>query len=263
LSTLLELGSISRHFGGYQALRDVSFVVTEADIHALIGPNGAGKTTLFNIISGTLRPSSGKLQFLGQDYVSRRPHAILDMGIARNFQQVRLFPGLSVVENVMVGCHARMPDHTWRDLLSFQLFSSAAERQARETAHDMLRFVGLEGHGDGRPGELTLVDQRRLEIARALASRPRLLLLDEPAAGMNPTEVAQISQLIRRIKGSGITVLLVEHHMRLVMDIASRITVLSAGSVLAEGTPDEIQRNADVISAYLGTDHDPAVGSLA
>jgi len=263
MSALLDVQSITRRFGGYQALRDVSFSVTENHVHALIGPNGAGKTTLFNIIGGALLPTSGHLTFADRDYTGRRADMILAMGIARNFQQVRLFPGLSVIENVMVGRHARMRDHSWRDLLSFQLLSAREERRARDKSEEMLRLVGMEGRADLPPNELTLVDQRRLEIARALASEPRLLLLDEPAAGMNPSEVRQIAQLIRGIRDDGITVLLVEHHMRLVMAIADRITVISAGAVLAEGTPDEIQRNETVVSAYLGTDDDSAIGSLA
>jgi len=263
MSALLEIQWVSRRFGGYQALRDISFTVGESQIHALIGPNGAGKTTLFNIISGTLLPTDGHLKFDGRDYTGRRPDSILTMGIARNFQQVRLFPGLSVIENIMVGRHARMRDHSWRDLVSFQLFGVREESRARGKAEEMLSLVGIKGRADLPPNELTLVDQRRLEIARALASEPRLLLLDEPAAGMNPSEVRQIAELIRRIRANGITVLLVEHHMRLVMEIADRITVVSAGTILAEGTPKEIQQNETVISAYLGTDDDLAVGTLA
>jgi branched-chain amino acid transport system ATP-binding protein len=250
---MLRVEQVSRRFGGYLALDDVSCEIAADRIHALIGPNGAGKTTLFNIVSGLLQPTAGRVLFCGHDYTRRRPDLVSAMGIARNFQQVRLFPGLSVIENIAIGCHAPTGGNAWPALLRLGFFERTAERAARDKAAELIGFVGIELDPGDLPSELTLVDQRRLEIARALASGPRLLLLDEPAAGMNPSEVAGFGELIRRIRASGITVLLVEHNMRLVMNVADRITVLSAGRVIAEGAPADIQRDEAVISAYLGS----------
>ena len=252
MTALLHVDGVSRRFGGYLALNNASCEIGEGHIHALIGPNGAGKTTLFNVVSGLLRPTIGKVSFKGHDYTGLKPDRVLTMGIARNFQQVRLVRGLSVVENVMIGAHARINRGIFGNAVEFFGFS-IAEKAAREKAHAMLDFVGMAGKSNLQPDELTLVDQRRLEIARALASDPRLLLLDEPAAGMNPTELLELSALIKRIQKRGLTVLLVEHHMRLVMSIADFITVLSAGSIIAAGSPAIIQRDPAVISAYLGT----------
>ncbi len=251
MTALLVADAISKRFGGYLALADVGVQIRAGDIHALIGPNGAGKTTLFNIISGVAVPTAGRIAFQGQDYTGRRADQVLAMGVARNFQHVRLFPGLSIVENVMIGCHARMGS-LLQELLSYVRLEPRAERDARDRALEVINFVGLQGRIAMLPGELTLVDQRRLEIARALASGPQLLLLDEPAAGMNPSEVNQLDTLIRQIRDSGITVLLVEHHTRLVMAVADRVTVLSAGRVIADGPPSIIQRDEAVITAYLG-----------
>jgi ABC-type branched-subunit amino acid transport system ATPase component len=198
-----------------------------------------------------LRPTAGTLVYEGRDYTGARADQVFAMGIARNFQQVRLFKGLSIVENVMVGCHARMGG-LLRDLANLALPKPATEAAARRRALEMLELVGMGSRTKGLPQELTLVDQRRLEIARALASTPKLLLLDEPAAGMNPTEVRELAGLVRRIVALGITVLLVEHHMRFVMAIADTITVLSAGRIIAQGPPDAIQKDEGVIAAYLG-----------
>jgi ABC-type branched-subunit amino acid transport system ATPase component len=249
MTALLQIEDVSKRFGGYLALNNIRCAIAERQIHALIGPNGAGKTTLFNIISGFARPTGGRVAFAGKDYTGQRADQILAMGIARNFQQVRLFPGLSVVENVMIGCHSCIGGG-----LSGMLLVRRAERTARARALQMLSFVGMAGRGEVSPNDLTLVEQRRLEIARALAPEPRLLLLDEPAAGMNPSEVMELARLIRRIRDLGITVLLVEHHMRLVMKVADRITVLSAGRVIADDSPEEIRRDQAVIAAYLGSD---------
>jgi ABC-type branched-subunit amino acid transport system ATPase component len=251
MTALLHVETVNKSFGGYLALADVTCQIEAGDIHALIGPNGAGKTTLFNVVSGVTRPTSGRLAFAGADYTGKRADQVLAMGIARNFQQVRLFPGLSTIENVMIGCHARMGG-LFHELITLPLPKPKAEREARERATEVLASVGLGGRLSTLPSELTLVDQRRLEIARALASRPQLLLLDEPAAGMNAAEVNELGALIRRIRDSGVTILLVEHHTRLVMAVADRVTVLSAGAVIAEGPPGVIQRDAGVIAAYLG-----------
>jgi branched-chain amino acid transport system ATP-binding protein len=252
MTALLHVDGVSRRFGGYLALNNASCEIGEGQIHALIGPNGAGKTTLFNVVSGLLRPTIGKVSFKGRDYTGCKPDKVLTMGIARNFQQVRLVRGLSVVENVMIGAHARINRGIFGNAAEFFGFS-VAEKAARDKARAMLDFVGMGGKANQQPDDLTLVDQRRLEIARALASDPQLLLLDEPAAGMNPTELLELSALIKRIQKQGLTVLLVEHHMRLVMSISDFITVLSAGSIIAAGPPAVIQRDPAVISAYLGT----------
>jgi branched-chain amino acid transport system ATP-binding protein len=260
MTALLQVDSVSRRFGGYLALYSATCEVAAGEVHALIGPNGAGKTTLFNIVSGVLRPTSGKITFNGHDYTGRRPDQVLAMGIARNFQQVRLVRGLSVVENVMIGAHARMNRGLFGNMVEF-CGGGAAEKRARDNAKNMLDFVGISSKAGLEPDNLTLVDQRRLEIARALASGPGLLLLDEPAAGMNVTELGELGALIGRIQKQGVTILLVEHHMQLVMTVANCITVLSAGNVIATGPPHVIQRDPVVIAAYLGSGDEPAVRS--
>jgi branched-chain amino acid transport system ATP-binding protein len=250
---VLRVDGVSMRFGGYLALDNVSCEIADQGIHALIGPNGAGKTTLFNVISGLLPPTAGQVRFLGCDYTGARPDRVSVMGIARNFQQVRLFPGLSVIENIAIGCHAPSGGNALATLLRLGFVEGSAERAARAKAAELIDFVGIKLKSEDRPSELTLVDQRRLEIARALASAPRLLLLDEPAAGMNPSETAELGTLIHRIRASGITILLVEHNMRLVMNVAERITALSAGKVIADGAPADIQKDEGVIAAYLGS----------
>jgi ABC-type branched-subunit amino acid transport system ATPase component len=240
---LLQIQAVTRRFGGYLALDNVDMSVVPGAIHAVIGPNGAGKSTLFNVVSGVLKPTSGTTSFETKTYTGRRPDQIVGLGIARNFQQVRLFGGLSALENVMLGAHAGVARGDGADKTN----------SMRGVATEALAFVGFADKILAPPADFTLVQQRRLEIARALASRPKLLLLDEPAAGMNPTEVNELADLIRKMRGRSITVLLVEHHMRLVMSVADRITVLAAGRVIAEGAPTEIQSDPAVITAYLGT----------
>ena len=252
MSAFLRVEGVNRRFGGYLALNDVSCEVARGHVHALIGPNGAGKTTLFNIISGVLRPTAGRIFLDGRDYTGLRPDGVSRLGVARNFQQVRLVRQLSAVENVMIGCHAGIYRGVAGNLAEF-FGLGGAEKAAREKSREMLAFVGMAGKAEVPVDQLTLVDQRRLEVARALASEPSLLLLDEPAAGMNPTELDELKTLIQAIRDRGITIVLVEHHMRLVMSIADRITVLSAGTVIASGTPSEVRQDAAVISAYLGT----------
>jgi branched-chain amino acid transport system ATP-binding protein len=253
MTVILQVDDVSKRFGGFLALSNVSCEIAEGRIHALIGPNGAGKSTLLNIISGVLAPTDGNVAFAGQVYTGSRPDAIHGMGIARSFQHVRLFKGLSVIENVMVGSDAEAEAGAWSDIVDFVLpFRNHDE--AAGLAQDALRFVGLEKHRDYDIDQLTLVDQRRIEIARALASRPRLLLLDEPAGGMSPSEVQDLTAVVRRIQRAGITTLLVEHNMRFVMTLAERITVLDAGRVIADGAPEAVRRDPAVISAYIGSD---------
>jgi branched-chain amino acid transport system ATP-binding protein len=252
MTAILRVDDVSKRFGGFLALSNVSCEVAEGRIHALIGPNGAGKSTLLNIISGVLAPTSGNVAFAGQAYTGRRPDEVHGMGIARNFQHVRLFKGLSVLENVMIGSDAQIDAGTWGDVVDFVVpfrHSDAATRQAQEA----LQFVGLGPQRNNLIDQLTLVDQRRVEIARALASRPRLMLLDEPAGGMNPSEVQELTGVVRQIQRAGITVLLVEHHMRFIMTLAEWITVLDAGRVIADGAPDVVRHDPAVISAYIGT----------
>ena len=258
MTVILRIEDLSRRFGGYLALNNVSCQVARGHVHALIGPNGAGKSTLFNIVSGTLRPTAGRIVFEGIALTGRRPDRVLTMGIARNFQQVRLVRGLSVLENVMIGCHARIDRGPVGNLAAF-FGIGRAESLARARSRELLDFVGMSAKLRAEPDELTLADQRRLEIARALASEPRLLLLDEPAAGMNPVEILDLTSLLKKIQSLGITTLLVEHNMRLIMSIADCITVLSAGNVIATGPPPVIQRHPEVIAAYLGQSDEPVL----
>jgi ABC-type branched-subunit amino acid transport system ATPase component len=251
MTTILQVDDVSKRFAGFLALSNVSCEVAEGRIHALIGPNGAGKSTLLNIISGVLAPTSGNVIFAGQAYTGSPPDAIHGMGIARNFQHVRLFKGLSVLENVMIGSDAQADAGSWSDVVDFVVPFHNHDAAARR-AQDALRFVGLEQYRNRAIDQLTLVDQRRVEIARALGSRPRLLLLDEPAGGMSPSEVQDLTSIVRQIQRAGITVLLVEHHMRFVTTLAEWITVLDAGRVIANGTPEAVRRDAAVISAYIG-----------
>jgi branched-chain amino acid transport system ATP-binding protein len=250
---LLECDRISKRFGGVLAVAEVHLAVESGQVFGLIGPNGAGKTTLVNLISGHLRVDSGAIRFAGADVTRLAPHALAARGIARTFQGVRLFKGLTVLENVLVGRHARMRSDVLRRLWP----RGASDRPERERARLLLERTGLT-----RPralaGELAYGDQRRLEIARALASEPRLLILDEPAAGMNPAESARLRELMRALATEGLTILLIEHDVRLVMGTCDRVAVLNFGRKIAEGTPAEIQASAAVREAYLGTEDDVA-----
>ncbi|MCS6958484.1 MAG: ABC transporter ATP-binding protein [Pseudanabaenaceae cyanobacterium SKYGB_i_bin29] len=237
---LLVLDKVSRRFGGLIALQDVSFVVAAGEIFGLIGPNGAGKTTLFNIITGVIEPSSGRLFLRGEDITTDRSYHLAQKGMARTFQNIRLFRELSVLENVMIGHHLR------RDLTS---------RQVRESSLELLALMGLGDRYHLAARSLSYGEQRRLEIARALAVQPQLLLLDEPAAGMNPKEKLELSNLIQDLRQRfNLTILLIEHHVPLVMSVCDRIGVLNFGELIALGTPAEIKENPQVISAYLGTE---------
>ena len=251
MSALLRVEGLSRHFGGVRAVDDVSFAVRAGEIVGLIGPNGAGKTTVINLLSGLLRPTAGLIDFDGTRLDRLPPYRITRAGVARTYQNIRLFRGLSALDNVIVGTHIQ----TRAPFVARLLFVPAVRReeeQARAAARLLLDRVGLGARVEARATSLPYGEQRRLEIARALAARPRLLLLDEPAAGMNPVEMEQLIALIRSLATGGQTILLIEHNMQVVMGVCERIVVLNFGRKIAEGTPAEISSNRDVITAYLG-----------
>jgi branched-chain amino acid transport system ATP-binding protein len=240
---LLELEQLSRSFGGVRAVNDVSFAVSEGEILALIGPNGSGKSTLFNLISGLCRPDAGRIHFDGKDITAKAPYKICQAGIGRTFQLVRPFKQMTPLENVMVG----------------RAYGSSPTRsgaKARVEAEEILSFTGLVEKRVAQAGSLNLVDRKRLEIARALATKPKMLLLDETMAGLNQTEVGEAIALVKRIRDSGITLIVVEHIMRVVFGISDRVIVLDGGRQIAEGTPLQIAANERVIAAYLGAESD-------
>jgi len=251
LPPVLGVDSVSKSFGGIQALNDISFEVLPGDIHALIGPNGAGKTTLLNLITGNFPADSGRVTFDGAGLNGRKPFERVSLGIARTFQNIELFGSMSVLENVLVGRHVKTGCGFFGAMARFSRVVKE-ERDARSKALELLEFVGLSEAASWRGTELPFGWQRFLEIARALATEPKILLLDEPASGLNPVETASLAELLEKIRNSGITLLLVEHDMNLVMKISDRVLVLNHGMKLAEGTPCEVQANEAVISAYLG-----------
>jgi len=255
---VLEIKKVTKNFGGISALTDVSFKINEGEIFGLIGPNGAGKTTMFNIITNMFPPTSGEISFQEDKISGSKPHKITDKGICRTFQNIRLFSQMTVLENVLVGGHCRSKSGVFSSV--FRTKSQRKEEHTlHETATDLLALVGLSGYENVIAENLAYGQQRRLEIARALASHPKLLLLDEPAAGMNETETENLFDLIKKVQKRGITVLLIEHDMPFVMKLCDRITVLNFGKKLAEGTPAEIQNNQDVIEAYLGSEEDDQI----
>ena len=248
---LLEARGLTKSFGGVTAIADLDFGVPAGLVYAVIGPNGAGKTTLFNLLSGLYRPDEGRVRFAGEDLTGRAPHQIARLGLARTFQNLQIFFNMSALENVMVGAHGRGRAGLAAALLRPPRLRRE-EAEIRHWAAEALAFCGLADLADRPASALPYGALKRLEIARALAAQPRLLLLDEPAAGLNDTETLALQGLIGRIRDLGITVLLVEHHMGLVMAVAERILVLDYGSRLAEGTPAEVRANPAVIAAYLG-----------
>lgn len=253
--SLLSLRRLTKSFGGLTAVHNVSFDVDAGSIVGLIGPNGAGKTTVFNLITGIYRPDQGEILFNNTSLLGLRTHRIISLGIGRTFQTIRLFQNLSVLENVLAGCHCRMRSGAFAAMLGFRRHRRE-EKKAVEQAIDALAFVGLHKNALQPAKNLSYGNQRLLEVARALATQPKLLILDEPAGGMNEQETQDLIELIRRIRSRGITVLLIEHDMNLVMRVCEKIVVLEYGSRIAEGTPSEIKANPRVIEAYLGTDED-------
>ncbi len=251
---LLEVRSLSRSFGGLKAVNDVSFSVQPGLIKSVIGPNGAGKTTLFNLISGMLTADSGVVRQNGKEITRLQPHRITEMGICRTFQTTKLFSRMTVLENVMVGRHPRTKAGFLSGVLNLP-WTWKEEREIRERSFELLDSLGLTDTAEDLASNLPFGKQRRLEIARALATEPSLLLLDEPAAGLNIYETREMADLVLKIRKWGITVLLVEHDMSLVMDISDEIVVLNYGSKVAEGRPEEIQRDPEVIRIYLGGGH--------
>ena len=250
---MLKVDNLTKRFDGVAAISEVSFSIGKGAVHGVIGPNGAGKTTLFNLITGIYRPTSGSILLDGAEVSGLPPEALARRGIARTFQNLQLATGLSAIENVMLGAHLRLNSGLLAAMTRWPGLA-AADRRLRETAAELMAFVGCGAYVGAQTGEMPYGALKRLEIARAIAAEPKLLFLDEPAAGLNPTETGEIDDLIAELARRGMTIVLVEHDMKLVMNVSDHILVLDYGRKLAEGTPEEVRRNPAVIAAYLGAD---------
>lgn len=250
-SNILKIKGISISFGGLKALSNVDIEVSENTVHGIIGPNGAGKSTLFNVITGIIRPDSGTISLKGQELPIIKPHQLVPLGISRTFQNIRLFKEMTVLDNVLIGQHV----HTPMPIISIMMNGKKSrdyEEVARKKALEALEFMGMEDKSDEIVSNLSYGQQRLVEFARALAAQPKIILLDEPAAGMNPTEKANLLNIIDRLREKGYTLILIEHDMKLVMNICNTISVLDHGKIITQGKPEEVRNNPDVISAYLG-----------
>jgi len=249
--SMLEVKDLSIHFGGVKAVQNVSFNIDSGIVYSVIGPNGAGKTTLFNLITGVYKPTTGEIKLDGEAIHSKSPNQLAQRGVARTFQNLQICMNMSAVENVMVGAHLRLDRNLVKAALRFPGLKKR-DRELRNEAAQLMDFVGLGQYVETRADAMSYGALKRLEIARALAMKPRLIFLDEPAAGLNPKETIEVDHLVRKIADSGVTVVLVEHDMKMVMNLSDRILVLDYGKKLAEGTGEEIRKNPDVIAAYLG-----------
>ena len=249
--SMLEVKDLSIHFGGVKAVQNVSFNIDAGIVYSVIGPNGAGKTTLFNLITGVYTPTTGEIRLDGEAIQGKSPNELARRGVARTFQNLQICMNMSAIENVMVGAHLRLDRNLFKAALRFPTLKQR-DAELREEAAALMRFVGLEQYVTARADAMSYGALKRLEIARALAMKPRLIFLDEPAAGLNPKETIEVDHLVRKIADSGVTVVLVEHDMKMVMNLSDRILVLDYGKKLAEGTGEEVRSNPDVIAAYLG-----------
>jgi len=251
IMSLLQVNDLSIHFGGVKAVQNVNFSIDAGIVYSVIGPNGAGKTTLFNLITGVYKPTTGDIRLDGEAIGGKSPNELATRGVARTFQNLQICMNMSAIENVMVGAHLRLDRNLVKAALRFPGLKKR-DGELRGEAAELMRFVGLEKYVEARADAMSYGALKRLEIARALAMKPRLIFLDEPAAGLNPKETIEVDHLVRKIADSGVTVVLVEHDMKMVMNLSDRILVLNYGKKLAEGTGEEIRKNPDVIAAYLG-----------